>query len=243
MDTADFKEIAAKMMGSRNTVVFTGAGMSTESGLSDFRSKDGMWNVQDPMELATTSAMRDSYEKFHAFYAERFGQMGEARPNEGHKILAKWESAGLVKCVITQNIDGLHAAAGSRAVHELHGSVGSVRCMDCGAGSTPEAFVVLKPCHACGGRLRPGVVLFGENLPPAALDASWNAAEEAGVLMVLGSSLQVSPANQMPAIAKRAGAMVVICNRDITPMDHLADFRSSDGIGSFLTKLDSHISL
>jgi NAD-dependent deacetylase len=142
-----------------------------------------------------------------------------------------------VKCVITQNIDGLHATAGSRVIYELHGSVGKVRCMDCGAPSSQRDFIDLKPCAKCGGGLRPGVVLFGENLPQDALDASWNASEQCGVFIVLGSSLQVSPANQMPSIAHRSGAYVAICNRDVTPMDYLADYRTNQGIGEFLTAL------
>jgi NAD-dependent deacetylase len=215
--------------------------MSTESGLSDFRSKGGMWNVEDPMELATTRAMRDNYDKFHAFYSNRFVQMRDAAPNAGHKILADLEGCGVIRCVITQNIDGLHAAAGSRVVHELHGSVGSVRCMECGAPSTQEGFIARTPCPVCGGRLRPGVVLFGENLPADALDASMSAAEESDVFIVLGSSLQVSPANQLPSMAKRAGAMLAICNRDITPFDALADCRTDEGIGNFLAALEKEL--
>ncbi|MDR3280371.1 MAG: NAD-dependent deacylase [Synergistaceae bacterium] len=237
----NLNELAGRMIETRNAVVFTGAGMSTESGLSDFRSKGGMWNVEDPMELATTSAMRGNYEKFHAFYSSRFEQMASARPNEGHKILAQWEQRGLVSCIITQNIDGLHSAAGSGVIHELHGSVNAVRCMECGAPSSQVEFIDAKPCASCGGRLRPGVVLFGESLPADALDASWAASETAGVFLVLGSSLQVSPANQMPVLANRAGAVVVICNRDVTPMDYLAGYRTSEGIGEFLRKLDAEI--
>lgn len=225
--------------GGAKTVVFTGAGMSTDSGLPDFRSKGGVWTNVDPMELATTSAMRGNYERFHEFYAFRFEQMRDAAPNEGHRILADWERRGLVSCIVTQNVDGLHAAAGSGTIHELHGSVGKVRCMECGSGATQQDFIDGKPCVLCGGRLRPGVVLFGEGLPEDALGASWNAAEEADVFLVLGSSLQVSPANQLPAIAKRAGALLAICNRDITPMDYLADYRTSDGIADFLGALDA----
>ena len=151
----DLKDIAREMVTSRNAVVITGAGMSTESGLSDFRSKNGIWNVEDPMELATTSAMRDNYDKFHAFYARRFELMAEASPNEGHRILAELESRGLVKCVITQNIDGLHAEAGSRVIYELHGSVSGVRCMECGSKAAIEDFSLRRPCALCGGRLRP----------------------------------------------------------------------------------------
>ena len=237
MSGMDIGELARHILKSRNTVVFTGAGMSTESGLSDFRSAGGLWNVEDPMELATASAMRGNYDKFHAFYSRRFELMGEAAPNTGHKIIAELESRGLVKCVITQNIDGLHAAAGSKVIYELHGSVGKIRCMECGAPSAQADFIARKPCAVCGGRLRPGVVLFEESLPAGAFDASYTASEGAGVFMVLGSSLQVSPANQMPGIAKRAGAYVAICNRDITPMDSLADYRTNEGIGEFLTKL------
>lgn len=241
MNGEAIKTLAKKMTETRNTVVFTGAGMSTESGLSDFRSKGGLWNVEDPMELATTRAMRENYDKFHAFYARRFELMGDALPNTGHKILAKLESRGFVHCVITQNIDGLHAAAGSKTVHELHGSVGSVRCMQCGTPSTKENFTARAPCGACGGKLRPGVVLFGESLPAEAFEASWNASEKAGAFIVLGSSLQVSPANQMPVIAKKSGAFVAICNKDITPMDYLADYRTNDGIGDFLTELEKEL--
>jgi NAD-dependent deacetylase len=225
------------MVNSSNTVIFTGAGMSTESGLPDFRSKGGMWNVSDPMELATVTAMRNNYNKFHSFYSNRFIQMRDAAPNVGHKILAELEALGIVRCIITQNIDGLHAAAGSRTVYELHGSVGKVRCMECGAPSTQEEFIARTPCPECGGYLRPGVVLFGESLPVDALEASWSAAEKSDVFIVMGSSLQVSPANQFPAIAKNAGALLVICNRDITPMDYIADYRTNDGIGEFLTGL------
>jgi NAD-dependent deacetylase len=241
MNGQKLKTLAAKMTETKNTVVFTGAGMSTESGLSDFRSKNGMWNVDDPMELATTAAMRGNYDKFHAFYSRRFEAMGNSRPNAGHEAVAKFESRGLVKCVITQNIDGLHTAAGSKVIYELHGSVNKVRCMECGAPSTQLDFIDRNPCPKCGGRLRPGVVLFGESLPEDAFAASWDVSGACGVFLVLGSSLQVSPANQMPSIAKNAGAYVAICNRDITPMDYLADYRTDMGIGEFLTALRKEI--
>lgn len=225
------------------TVVFTGAGMSTDSGLSDFRSKNGIWAKLDPMELATAQAMRQNYDRFHEFYALRFQQMGDAHPNDGHRILADWESRGLMHCIITQNVDGLHAEAGSRNIYELHGSVGKVRCMECGSAAPQEAFLECKACGFCGGKLRPGVVLFGEGLPEDVLDGAWAAAGESGVFLVLGSSLQVSPANQLPVIAKRHGALLAICNRDITPLDDLADYRTSSGIADFLKELDAALSL
>lgn len=236
-----FAGLAERVRRSRGAVIFTGAGMSTESGLSDFRSANGVWNVEDPMELATVSAMRGNYDKFHAFYSRRFEVMAGARPNAGHEIIAEFERRGLVSCVITQNIDGLHQAAGTRTVYELHGSVGKVRCMDCGAPSGQGDFISRAPCASCGGKLRPGVVLFGESLPADALDSAWSASEGADVFIVLGSSLQVSPANQMPGVAKRSGAFVAICNRDVTPMDGIADYRTDEGIGDFLTRLKNEI--
>lgn len=237
------KELASAMLkSSANTVVFTGAGMSTDSGLPDFRSKGGVWTNVNPMELATTSAMRGNYDKFHEFYSFRFEQMRGAAPNDGHRILADWEKRGMMSGIITQNVDGLHAAAGSKNIWELHGSVGKVRCMECGSPSGQEAFISGEKCVSCGGRLRPGVVLFGEGLPEDAMSKSWRAAEESDVFIVLGSSLQVSPANQLPAIAKRSGAVLAICNRDITPLDGMADYRTSDGITDFLKELDSLLS-
>ncbi|MDR3322049.1 MAG: NAD-dependent deacylase [Synergistaceae bacterium] len=237
------EEIASKMTDHGNrTVIFTGAGMSTDSGLPDFRSKDGLWKNVDPMELATASAMRDDYDTFHGFYSHRFEQMRDAHPNAGHRILADWEARGIVDCIITQNIDGLHAAAGSEKIFELHGSVGKVRCMECGVPATQEEFIARTPCGICGGKLRPGVVLFGEGLPEAAMDLSWAASEEAGVFLVLGSSLNVSPANQFPVIARRAGALVAICNRDATHMDSIAYYRTHEGISYFLAELDALIS-
>lgn len=223
------------------TVVFTGAGMSTESGLPDFRSKNGIWRNVDPMELATTNAMRQDYDRFHAFYADRFEQMGDAAPNRGHEILADWEKRGLVQCIVTQNVDGLHTAAGSINVLELHGSIGSVRCCDCGGRAGREAFIAGEPCAFCGGRLRPGVVLFGEGLPEDALSAAWTEAEKADVFLVLGSSLQVSPANHLPVLAKRGGALLAICNRDVTHLDETADLLCHRGIGEFLAELDAEV--
>lgn len=227
----------------KGTVIFTGAGMSTDSGLSDFRSKEGLWKNIDPMEVATASAMRAEYDTFHEFYSRRFEVMGGARPNVGHEIIADLEERGLVSCVITQNIDGLHAAAGSKTIYELHGSVAAVRCMECGAPSTQRAFIDREPCAKCGGRLRPGVVLFGEGLPEDALEASWQASQDAKVFIVLGSSLKVGPANQMPIIAKRAGAALAICNRDETDQDRSADLRlpMEMGISEFLQKLDDEL--
>ena len=231
--------IAALMAEAKGgTAVFTGAGMSTDSGLPDFRSANGVWSRLNPMETATESVMRNDYDRFFEFYKPRLEMMESARPNEGHRILADWEARGFVSCVITQNVDGLHRAAGSRAVCELHGTIAKTRCMDCGRPDTNEHFIARAPCPRCGGRLRPGVVLFSENLPGDTLGSALNAGEHARVYIVLGSSLQVSPANRLPAAARNAGAQVVICNRDPTPLDGVACYSTNEGITSFLAKLD-----
>ena len=237
--SVDIKSLAQSMLRSgARTVVFTGAGMSTDSGLPDFRSKDGLWQNVNPMELATADAMRSDYKLFHEFYSFRLEQMKSALPNAGHRVLAEWEEKGLLKCIITQNVDGLHAAAGSVNIYELHGSVGAVRCTECALASTVESFIESLPCVSCGSKLRPGVVLFGEDLPRDAMDSSWAESERADVFIVLGSSLNVLPANQMPMAAKRSGALLVICNHDKTHLDGTADYCTHMGISEFLTELD-----
>lgn len=236
----DSIKIIAELMArpERKAAAFTGAGMSTDSGLPDFRSAKGVWNRLDPMEIATESAMRRDYDRFYEFYRMRLDQMKAARPNAGHRILADWEARGFVSCVITQNVDGLHTAAGSRNVFELHGAVGRTRCMDCARPAADADFIAKTPCPDCGGRLRPGVVLFSENLPEDTVKNAWDAAA-ADVFFVLGSSLQVSPANQLPIVAKNAGAAIAICNHDPTPLDGIADHATNEGIADFLARLDS----
>ena len=182
------------------TVVLTGAGMSTESGLPDFRSKSGWWKNFDPTTLATVDAMETNYPLFHEFYCMRLKTLAECSPHRGHFILADWERKGLVQSIATQNVDGFHRAAGSSKVYELHGSLKSIRCSGCGRPGTVEGFLGKTDCRSCGGRLRPGVVLFGEMLP----QHSWNGAlryiEKADLVIVIGTSLQVYPANQLPSI-------------------------------------------
>ncbi|HPE67648.1 MAG TPA: Sir2 family NAD-dependent protein deacetylase, partial [Synergistales bacterium] len=122
------EKLARAMEASKQTVVFTGAGMSTESGLPDFRSSNGLWGKYRPENLASVDALNRNFENFAAFYRQRIATLGEVRPNKGHLILAEWEKRGLVSAIITQNVDGLHHAAGSRVVHELHGTLREVRC-------------------------------------------------------------------------------------------------------------------
>lgn len=224
-----------------SVVIFTGAGMSTESGLPDFRSGKGLWKQFDPMRLATVQAMKNNYDEFHAFYSLRLQQAIDVKPNQGHCILSDWEKRGWIKSVITQNVDGLHQAAGSKNVIELHGRLGNIRCIYCDEKSSERNFLEKAPCSHCGGRLRPGVVLFGENLPVLAFESAQADSRNAQIFLALGSSLQVSPANYLPQEAKQKGAFLGLCNRDQTLLDSIFDIRSRANITDFLIELNEKL--
>ncbi|HDQ93497.1 MAG TPA: NAD-dependent deacylase [Synergistetes bacterium] len=213
----------AKCISEGEAVVLTGAGMSTASGLPDFRGKEGLWKNRDPRLLASISAIDNNRDEFVEFYRHRMRMLQGVEPNAGHRILAGWERAGLLKGIITQNVDGLHQAAGSEKVHELHGSLKIVRCSSCRAQYDSEVFLKRFDCPKCGGMLRPGVVLFGEMLPEGPMEAAGDLSETASCFLVLGSSLEVSPANGYPMIAKRSGAKLFIINMTPTHLDSMAD--------------------
>jgi NAD-dependent deacetylase len=206
------------------TVVFTGAGMSTESGVPDFRSQQGIWRHKDPAKLASTYALMHNREEFVEFYRGRIETLTRYQPHAGHDILAKWEKKGLIQSVITQNVDRFHQQAGSQSVTELHGTIRQLRCLDCNKHYPGETYLQENGTSCtCGGFLRPCVVLFGESLPEEALDTAEREALQADLFIVLGSSLQVSPANFFPQLAKRNGAKLVIINMEPTPLDSMAD--------------------
>ena len=231
------ERLAELIRQSSNITFCTGAGMSTESGLPDFRSNGGLWtNNRRFEELASTDALRHDHAEFVAFYRWRLTELAKYGPHEGHRVLARWEAAGRIQGVITQNVDGFHHQAGSQAVHELHGSLRVVRCQACGEESPAARLLTEPPLCPCGGKLRPGVVLFGEHLPAAALDAADALSRDADLFIVLGSSLLVSPANYFPQAAKAAGAKLVIVNHEPTPLDPLADLILREPIGDVLTR-------
>jgi len=232
------EKLAHALLNSSSTVVFTGAGMSTESGLPDFRSPGGLWGKYRPEDLASTDALNRNFEQFAAFYRQRMETLGEVRPNSGHLTLAEWERKGLVSAVVTQNVDGLHQAAGSKTVHELHGTLRKVRCQSCGREFPAERFSSETTCAQCGGKLRPAVVLFGEMLPEKTLDEAMELAASCSLFLVLGSSLAVSPANILPERAKRHGAGLFIVNNTPTHLDFTADGVIRDSIGHVLSVAD-----
>ncbi|OZM56361.1 hypothetical protein CIB95_13030 [Lottiidibacillus patelloidae] len=233
-----FEQFKQMMKSSRHTVIFTGAGMATESGVPDFRSaQNGMWNGIDPLSLASVDAMKHNRTSFMKFYRKRILDLQDVQFNKGHEILAQWEKVGLIKSIITQNVDGLHAAAGSQNVFELHGSLSRAHCNDCLTEYEIEKFLNEETCR-CGGIIRPGVVLFGENLPEKTLKFASIESEKADLFIVLGSSLSVSPANWFPVDAKENGAKLVIVNNDPTDLDDVADLVINDyGIGEVLARV------
>jgi NAD-dependent deacetylase len=240
---SDFFEKVSKLKqllaDSEHTVIFTGAGMSTEAGLPDFRSaSSGMWNNVNPLELASTHAMKHNRRQFINFYRYRVENLRICRPHEGHYILANWEKAGKIKSIITQNVDGFHHAAGNRNVAELHGTLRTCHCHECGKRYPIERFMEDDLYCDCGGFIRPSVVLFGEALPEDALRQADSEAKKADLFIVLGSSLTVSPANYFPVDAKRNGAKLVIINMEETELDHEADLViNGEKIGRILQEL------
>ena len=222
-------------------MVLTGAGISTESGIPDFRSPTGIWAQYDPMDYATIAAFRRDPVKVWEFYALRFEVLTRAEPNAGHLALAELERRGFVRSVVTQNIDGLHERAGSQDVVEVHGSIRTASCLACGE-RVPFADVVAAlhdgpapPCPKCGEILKPDVVMFGELLPEGAMERAAALAREAGLLLVVGSTLEVYPVATLPDDTLGAGGELAIVNRGPTPYDRRAALRIDGGAGEVLT--------
>jgi NAD-dependent deacetylase len=206
-------------------VALTGAGMSTDSGIPDFRSAGGLWEGVDPYEVASIDAFRRDPLRVWRWYGERVGMLASAVPNAGHLALAELERDGHVRTVATQNIDALHTRAGSADVVELHGSIRRFDCLSCGAVETLDAVLAqlaespAPTCEECGAILKPGVVMFGELLPDRAMARAESLCRETGLLLVLGSSLEVWPVAGLPGETVRAGGMLAIVNLDETPYD------------------------
>ncbi len=225
---------------SDNLVFFGGAGVSTESGIPDFRSVDGLYHQQydyPPETILSHTFYRKMTEEFYRFYRAKMLAL-DAKPNAAHKKLAQWEQEGKLRAVVTQNIDGLHQAAGSRNVYELHGSVHRNYCEKCGAFYDAE--FILKSegvpvCEKCGGRIKPDVVLYEEGLDTATMQGAIKAIHEAEVLIVGGTSLTVYPAAGL--IDYYNGHKLVLINKSVTPMDAQADLLLTGSIGEIFSQL------
>ena len=218
---------------------FTGAGVSTESGIPDFRGPSGLWR-RIPPEVFTIEYFLEDPGTVWRLYAELHRALASARPNPAHHAIARLEELGVIEAVVTQNIDGLHQAAGSRRVIELHGNAREAVCTACGARVAIEEALAaveageLPRCPRCGAVLKPAAVFFGEPLPSRALEEAFSLARRARAVLVAGSSLQVYPAALVPEEAARRGARLVIVNLEETPLDWRAELVVRERVGRFL---------
>jgi NAD-dependent deacetylase len=227
-------QVAELIAYSKNTVVFVGAGLSTESGIPDFRSPGGLWEKYNPEDFYFQNFLSSeaSREKYWQMATEMYDSMKDAQPNAGHFAIAELEKLGKLDCLITQNIDGLHFKAGNseEKVLELHGTAMHVTCLSCHKRYEREEIQArlatgdkTPRCKACTGFLKPATISFGQSMPERETAEAYRRSEAADLFMVIGSSLVVHPAAYMPVMARRAGAKLVIINRDETACDGLAD--------------------
>ncbi|GAB4111625.1 MAG TPA: NAD-dependent deacylase [Spirochaetota bacterium] len=237
----DLIKTAAKIVkDSISTIALTGAGISVESGIPDFRSAGGLWTRYNPEEYAHIDGFRRNPRKIWKMIFELMDMTRNAMPNPAHIALAQLEEMGLLKAVITQNIDNLHQRAGSKNVIEFHGNSERLQCIYCGAEYAPDEFVIENEppqCKKCGEILKPSVVFFGEMIPHNALMESQNLASDARVVLVIGTSAVVYPASSIPHIAKANGAYIIEFNLEktvITPM--ITDIFIQGKVGETLPK-------
>ncbi len=240
----DLDRIADLVRSSDRVVAFTGAGVSTESGIPDYRGPNGVWARNAIPHIDTIRTDRASRIEHWRDRKERYPEMLARQPNAGHEAIARLEASGHLLAIVTQNIDGLHQKAGNdpERVIELHGTTHSLVCNDCGRTYSGqevqerlEAGEEDPRCPVCGGVLRSGTVLFGESLPERALRTAHAVSMATDLMIVVGSSLVVNPAARLPAIAKQNGARLVIVNQSPTPLDGLADIRVAGSAGAVLS--------
>jgi NAD-dependent protein deacetylase/lipoamidase len=236
--------LAELLEAAESAVALTGAGVSVPSGIPDFRTPGtGLWENVDPMEVAHIDVFERDPERFWRYYRPRFQALGDKQPNRAHEALAELEHRGLIDGLITQNIDRLHRAAGSREVVEVHGSIESSSCRACGASFVLEEVDELfdergvPHCAACGGPVKPDVVLFGELLPGAALARATELAEAAELMLCVGSSLAVHPVAGLPALTLEGGGRLALVTKGPTPYDGDAELKLHGEVDAELAAL------
>jgi NAD-dependent deacetylase len=248
--SAGVRTLAELIRGAERVVALTGAGISVPSGIPDFRSpRTGLWANVDPMEVAHIDVFNRDPERFWRFYGDRFESLEDKRPNAAHHALVTLERAGLLQAVITQNIDRLHAAAGTRELVEVHGTIAHCSCLSCGQrveladvrARQRDAADGIPRC-ACGQPLKPDVVLFGEFLPVAAVQRAQELAAGADLMLCIGSSLEVYPVAQLPGVTLGRGGQLAIVTQGATPLDSRATVRLRGDVvqelGALLAELD-----
>ena len=250
------KKAAELWKNAKKVIILSGAGMSTASGLPDFRSKTGLWK-QRPESLATINALKNTPKDFYFFYQWRIDKLWHIEPNDGHVMIANAEKKGLIDLIVTQNVDGLHQRAGAQNVVEVHGTLNTISCIQCNSvydsktmlqdvnwdEQNPEDFVPGKECYCtkCGGQLRPDVVLFGEQLPRKNWQKAVHVANDADLVIVLGSSLLVGPANSLPEYTLDNNGKLIIINNDSTYLDDRADIVINNDIPTTLLEIEKFL--
>jgi len=226
----DLQRAAQLLSQAKNAVAFTGAGISTASGIPDFRSHgSGLWNGVDPLAVASIFGFRQNPQAFYNWIRPLARILATAQPNAAHYALATLEQQGLLHAVITQNIDMLHERVGNKVIFELHGHLREATCTHCFAVYPAEPIInqflcdgQVPRCPGCNGVIKPNVILFGEQLPFAEFHAAQEAARQADLMVIIGSSLEVAPASDIPLLAARNGARLIVLNLEPTPADVFA---------------------
>lgn len=240
-DAASASRLAELIEGAGSVVALTGAGISVPSGIPDFRSPgEGVWERVDPMEVATIHAFHRDPRRFWEFYRPRFQTLEDKRPNDAHVALAELEARGMLDGVVTQNVDRLHRAAGTRNLIEVHGSIETSSCTSCGASWSLDQVRELfdeegiATCACCCGKVKPDVVLFGELLPSEAMDRARALAEGADLMICIGSSLEIHPVAGLPELTLAAGGRLAIITKGPTPYDGDATVRMGGDVADDL---------
>ena len=244
MQPESVAEAAEILRWAQRVVAFTGAGVSAESGVPTFRGAGGLWEGHPVEELASPRGFYADPVKVWRFYEERRRNLANVKPNPAHRVLAGWQERFPRYAVVTQNVDGLHQAAGARGVLELHGSIWRVRCLGCRREREERTVPLLRVpplCSECGAMERPGVVWFGEFLPEAVMAAAFAAIEKCEVLVVVGTSAVVYPAAGFVEVAATAGAKVIEVNPEASSMAHFADVALRGPAGELLPLVDARL--
>ena len=243
------EKIATWLSNSDTAIAFTGAGISTESDIPDFRSPNGVWAKYQPVYFQNFLESAEARRQYWQQKSEGHTDIVNASPNSGHVTLAKWEHLGHLRGVITQNIDGLHQQAQTGNVLELHGTAREVSCLGCGYRADADPYVkqflatdLVPDCPECGGILKHATISFGQNLSSDVLETAADWCRQTDLMFALGSSLVVTPAADLPRLAKQSGARLVIINHQPTPLDSLADVVIHQSIGEAVTQIDSQLS-
>lgn len=245
MDTQrKIEQAAALIASSKYVIALTGAGISTSSGIPDFRSPgSGLWEKVNPMLVASSFSFRLQPQAFYEWARPLARKLLEAEPNPAHRALAELEEMGVLKAVITQNIDNLHQKAGSKRVLELHGNMRQATCLKCRKVVSTQGMIERfleegeVPNCQCGGLLKPNVVLIGEPLPRWVLLEAWGEAERCDLMLVVGSSLEIAPASEIPFVALRCGAKSIVVNYQPTPLDSQADVVIHEDVAEVLPQI------